>query len=149
MIPAMLRSRIRPLVRDHAGSALVEFGLLAPVFIGMLIGVVQIGTYMQNYEAVRSLASDASRFAAVEYQKNNDLSTTTMQADIAAMAAASPYFLNSDFLTVDVEAATSDVNGAKKFNLTIDYNAPSFISGIGFNPLTHTYSRPLYVIDNS
>lgn len=149
MILRLLRPCLNALARDRTGGALIEFALLAPVFIGMLIGVVQIGTYMQNYNAVRSVASDAARFAAVEYQKNNNLSTATLQSDIAAMAVTSPYNLNADFLTVDVESVSSDVNGAKKFDMTINYNVPSFISGIGFEPFTLSYSRPLYVIDNS
>ena len=88
-----LPSRTRDLARDETGGALVEFGMLAPVFVAMLIGVLQVGTYMQNYTAVRSLASDAARFAAVEYQKNNNLDDTTLESDIAAMGVTSPYNL--------------------------------------------------------
>ena len=140
---------LRKVIGDRTGGALVEFGLLAPVFIAMMIGVVQVGIYMQNYTAVRSLASDASRFAAVEYQKTNDLSTSVLESDIAAMAVTSPYNLNADYLTVTVAEVASDVNGARKFDLTLDYNVPSFLSGVGFSPITLTYDRPLYVIDNS
>lgn len=137
------------LLRNRTGGALVEFALLAPVFIGMMIGVIQIGMYMENYTAVRSLASDASRFAAVQYQKNNNLDTTVIASDVTAMGAASPYNLNANNLTVQVESVASDVDGAHKFDMTINYDVPNFMSGIGFEPFTLTYSRPLYVIDNN
>ena len=60
---------MRRLTANERGASAVEFALLAPVFISLMLGVVEVGMYMQNYSAVRSLASDASRFAAVEYQK--------------------------------------------------------------------------------
>jgi len=139
--------RLRALTADVTGGALVEFALLAPVFIGMVIGVLQIGTYMQNYTAVRSLASDAARFTAVEYQKQNTLSTTELEADIVAMGAAPPYNLGGDRLQVNLtEVSPSDVDGSRKFDMDITYEIPSFMSGIGFNDFTLNYTRPLYVI---
>lgn len=138
---------LKRLGQDRTGGALVEFALLAPVFIAMIIGVLQIGTYMQNYTAVRSLAADATRFGAVEYQKSNQLGTSELAADIVAMGATSPYNLNSDKLNVAVDEVTpSDVDGSRKFNMTITYQVPTFMSGIGFSDFTLTYSRPLYVI---
>jgi len=135
------------LVRDTTGGTLVEFALLAPVFIGMIIGVIQIGTYMQNYTAVRSLASDAARFTAVEYQKSNDLGEAELQADIVAMGAVAPYNLSADRLNVAVdEVSPSDVDGSRKFDMTITYQVPSFMSGIGFSDIALNYSRPIYVI---
>ena len=143
MTPSGLLSRLRG---DATGGALIEFALLAPLFIAVL----QVGTYMQNYTAVRSLASDAARFAAVEYQKTNDVSPQVLEADIGAMGSASPYNLGSDRLHVDVEEVTpSDVDGSRKFDLDITYDVPSFISGAGFSALTLAYSRPLYVVNNS
>ena len=74
--------RFNRLARNQRGGAAVEFALLAPVFIALMMGVVEVGVYMQNYSAVRSLATDASRFTAVEYQKNNKISTTTLENNI-------------------------------------------------------------------
>jgi len=145
-----LLPRLHGIARDRTGGALVEFALLAPVFIGMVIGVLQIGTYMQNYTAVRSLASDAARFTAVEFQKSNALTTSELQADIVAMGATSPYNLDGNRLNVHIDEITpSDVNGSRKFDMDITYQVPSFMSGVGFSDIALDYSRPLYVIDNS
>ena len=146
---ARLRRTLRYAAADRTGSALIEFALLAPVFIGLMIGVLQVGTYMQNYTGVRSLASDAARFSAVEYQKDNDLDEATLEADIEAMGATTPYNFDSNRLNVDLSEITpSDVGGSRKFDMTITYEVPSFMSGVGFSDFTLSYSRPIYVIDN-
>ena len=41
--------------------------------MAMMLGVFQIGIGMQNYNAMRSVASDVMRYAVVNYQTNNDL----------------------------------------------------------------------------
>ncbi len=131
---------------SRAASA-VEFALLAPVFFGLLFGVVQVGVYMQNYNAVRSLATDAARFAAVEYQKNNKVSTTTMENNIESLGVSAPYFLNSDNLTVQMtEVSPSSVNGARQFTLNLTYALPQLTGGIAIQAFTLTHSRPVFVL---
>ena len=76
------------LARNQRGGSAVEFALLAPVFIALMMGVVEVGVYMQNYSAVRALATDASRFAAVEYQKNNKITEGTLESNIRSMGIA-------------------------------------------------------------
>jgi len=125
----------------------VEFALLAPFFLGLLFGVIEIGVYMQNYNAIRSLASDAARFAAVEYQKKNQISETTIADNVEAMGIGAPYFLNADQLEIDVTPVTpSSVNGARQFALTITYERPQLVGGISLDALTLTYSRPVFVL---
>lgn len=143
------RPLLHSIARDRTGGALVEFALLAPVFIAMIMGVVQIGIYMQNYSALRSVASDSSRLVAVEYQKNHNLAQSDIESDISGMAVTSPYFLNADDLTVTAPEVATDVNGARKYDMTLSYAMPTFLSNIGFGDLTITYERPLYVIDNT
>lgn len=146
MIP--VRCIPRRLAASQRGASAVEFALLAPVFIALMFGVVEVGVYMQNYNAVRSLASDAARFAAVEYQKNNVVSEGTLEANIQAMGIESPYNLNNALLVVDVNEVTpSRVNGAREFDLDITYSLPDFIGGTKIDNITLTYSRPLFVLD--
>ena len=93
---------LRRLTASERGASAVEFALLAPVFISLMLGVVEVGLYMQNYNAVRSLAGDAARFAAVEYQKNNVVTEEALEANIKAMGLAAPYSLMDSQLTVTV-----------------------------------------------
>jgi len=59
-------SLARRLIRSQSGAAIIEFALLGPLFLMMLIGVLQVGIYLQNYNAVQSLASDSARHVMVE-----------------------------------------------------------------------------------
>lgn len=137
----------RRLWRDARGASAVEFALLAPVFIALFFGAVGAGVYMQNINAVRSLATDASRFAAVEYQRNNRITTTVIEDNIAARAVSSPYMLNPELLTVSVtEVTPSRVNGARELSMTISYSLPSFIGGTKIDAFTYSQTRPIFVI---
>ena len=146
-----MRTRALPfrrLRRDSAGSSAVEFALLAPVFLGLMFGVVEVGVYMQNYNAVRTLAGDAARFATVQYQRNNQVSETTLEDNIAVMGIASPYNLDSNRLTVDVNEVTpSPVDGARQFDLDLSYALPDIIQGTSIDNITITYSRQMFVLD--
>jgi Flp pilus assembly protein TadG len=141
---------LRRLTSNERGASAIEFALLAPVFIGLMMGVVEVGLYMQNYNAVRSLASDASRFAAVEYQKNNVLTEDVLEANIQAMGVELPYNLIDAQLTVTVtEVTPARVNGAREFDLDIDYALPDIIGGTTLDNFTVSYSRPLFVLDDT
>lgn len=141
---------LRRLAANERGASAIEFALLAPVFLGLMMGVVEVGLYMQNYNAVRSLASDASRFAAVEYQKNNVLTEDVLEANIQAMGVGLPYNLINTQLTVTVtEVTPARVNGAREFDLDIDYALPDIIGGTTIDNFTVSYSRPLFVLDNA
>ena len=139
---------LRRLTASERGASAVEFALLAPVFISLMLGVVEVGLYMQNYNAVRSLAGDAARFAAVEYQKNNVVTEEALEANIKAMGLAAPYSLMDSQLTVTVtEVSPARVNGAREFDLDIDYALPDIIGGTTIDNFTVSYSRPLFVLD--
>lgn len=139
--------RFARLIREKSGAAVIEFALVAPVFIALMMGVVEVGLYMQNYNAVHSLATDATRFATVEYQKNNKIDTTTMENNIGSLGVESPYNLNPNYLHVAVTPVTpSAVNGALQFNLTIDYDLPDLIGGTSIDNITISYSRQIFVL---
>ena len=135
--------------RSEQGGTMLEFALLAPAFMALLIGLFEVGIYMQNYNAVRSLAADAGRFAAVEYQRNNEIDEATLKSNIEAMAVADPYNLQSSRLVVDVDEVSSRVSGAHEFELDVRYRLPDFLGSIGAANIEIAYERPLFVIDNS
>jgi hypothetical protein len=96
--------------------------------------VVAVGIYFQNYNAIRSLASDASRFTTVEYEKNNKISATTIEDNVESMGISSPYFLNANNLSVSVEQVNpSRVSGASEFNMNITYQLPAIVGGIAID----------------
>jgi hypothetical protein len=135
------------LSKDRNGSSAVEFALLAPVFIALMMGVVEVGIYMQNFNAVRSLATESSRFAAVEYQKNNKMTVPTLETNIRSMAVQSPYNLSDDRLHVDIEEVTpSPIDGARQFNITLTYDLPDIVGGTSIDNISIDYSRQVFVL---
>lgn len=141
-------SRLRFLTRllgDQRGGALMEFGILAPAIFTMMFGVLQVGLQMQNYNALRSVASDVARYTVVEYQKLDKLSATQIEDKTRAIAVGSPYLLDTDRITVQVTTPTSEITGATKFNVALTYVPPNFLNIVGLGAITLNYNRPIYV----
>ncbi len=135
-----------PLVRDSNGSVAVEFGLVAPAFLVMLLGVFQIGAWMQAYNAMRNAVTETARNVAVEYQTENRLSRAQIADTGFAVATSSPYLLDGDYTTIEVEQPVSQrILGARELKLTLTYQMPTFLSFAGIDGPTVTYSRALFV----
>lgn len=140
-------SRANVVARNDKGSAVVEFALLAPVFLMLLFGVLQVGVYLQNYNAVQSLASDGARYVMVEYEKSNELSDEQIRQVILGEAVNSPYLLDTDRLNITVDSTgASRVTGATEIDLTIQYTLDDFVPYWEIPGTTITYSRPVWVV---
>lgn len=132
--------------RSTDGSMMVEFALLGPMMIAMLLAVLQFGLGMQNYNALRSAAADVGREVAVEYQKANLLTNGQIQSLGRATAIQAPYLLDSDSLVITVQnAATQRVSGARELTLTLTYTVPSVLAIMDLPSFNIDYSRPIFV----
>lgn len=142
------RSFLLRLVRDRKGGVLIEFALLGPVVITLLLGVLQMGMAMQAYNALRSASSDVARFAVVERQKGTTLNTTALTTKARAVAKNTPYMLletNLTTATVSV-AGTQRVNGATEYTLQYNYSVPNILQITGLGAIPLSYSRPIFVV---
>ncbi|KTT99457.1 hypothetical protein NS355_06525 [Sphingomonas yabuuchiae] len=52
-----------PLLRDRRGAALIEFALVLPILLTMLMGIVSFGEYFLTAHLVQQAANDAARAA--------------------------------------------------------------------------------------
>lgn len=136
------------LLRDERGSMVVEFGLLAPVFLMMVFGMLQVAFYMQNYNAVQSLASDGARFVMIEYQKNNPLTNDQIREVLLARATGAQYLLDTDRVQISVDrSGASRVTGATEIDLTVSYTLGNFIPGVQLPLSVISYSRSVWVVN--
>ena len=153
MIKAITKIQRRSLstcLRDAKGGAAVEFALLAPVFFMLMFGVLQVGVWLQNYNAVQSLASDGARYVMVEYQKDNALTDEQIRTVVLGEAVNAPYLLKSDRLQVTVDrSGASRVSGATEIDLTLTYTLNEFIPNFTLPGSTITYTRPIWVVPPS
>lgn len=142
-----MRNCIALLRNDDSGSAAIEFALIGPAFLGMFMGILQIGLGMQNYNALRSISADVSRYAVVNYQTSNRLSTAQLQTYANSIATAPPYGLTSSrFTSAVTTAGTQRVAGATEYTIQLTYQIPSLLQVIGIGEIPLSYSRPIFVL---
>lgn len=142
----MTQSRpIESLLHDDSGATILEFALLAPLLIAMMMGILSIGLQMHNYNALRSVASDVTRYAVVEYQKENTMSAPQIESVAAALATKPPYRLASSRLDITVTEEASPIAGAKKFAMTLSYDPFNFLAFYKIGALTLTHEQNIYV----
>lgn len=138
---------LRQIQADRTGAALVEFALVAPMFIVALLGVVQAGLYVQNYNAVRNVVGDAARFAEVEYQKGNKLDSDMLQDRVQAIAASGLYNLPDTSTLITVTEAATRISGVREMTISINANPPVLVPWVaGYTPQID-YSRDVFLYD--
>jgi Flp pilus assembly protein TadG len=90
--------RVLKLIRREDGQAMVEFAMVLPILMAVLLGIVQFGIIFNNYETL----TDASRVAARRAATSRFLGDNGASARTAAKNAASN--LNLTDAQVDVES---------------------------------------------
>ncbi|MBP6363711.1 MAG: pilus assembly protein [Novosphingobium sp.] len=142
-----MRQIFLALLRRQDGSAVVEFALLGPIFLGLFMGVLQVGIGMQNYNALRGLSGDVARRAVVTYQTGVRPDTGTLETWAENRAAAAPYGLRAAQFNAQISsAATQRVTGAIEYTITLTYTVPTLLSVIGVDDIPLTYTRPVFVV---
>jgi Flp pilus assembly protein TadG len=81
-----MRRRRRTDLRAERGQAAVEFALIAPVFIALMLAIVQFGIALNNYLTVTDAARAGARSAAVDRISGNGPADATAAVDKAASA---------------------------------------------------------------
>mgnify|MGYP001765268942 CR=1 FL=1 len=142
-----MRGLFKRLRDERQGSVIVEFALIAPVFIGMLLGVIHIGIAMQNYNALRGISGDVARYAVVNYQTNNRLSKSQLEDYANGLATNAPYGLSGDRFEAEMSPATTQrVAGAVEYTLSLTYQVPTMLNVLGIDEVPISFSRPVFVI---
>lgn len=142
----MMRN-LRKILRDENGAAMIEFALLAPLIMGAFLGVMQIGIGMQAYNALRNVSADTSRYALVEYQNENKITTGTIESHAETIAAQSPYGLTwGTFDATVTQPSVQRVSGATEYQIVTSYQIPSVLGFLGLNSIPISYSRPIFVL---
>lgn len=142
-----MRAFLYRLKSDRCGAAALEFALIGPSLILMLLGIFQVGLGMQNYNALRSATADTARYAVVNYQTSNRLTNAQLEAWARNVATRSPYNLSSDRLLVAVTTpGTQRIAGAAERTITMRYVIPSVVSIMGLGDITINYARPVFLL---
>lgn len=86
------RGLLRPLRRDERGQALVEFALVLPILLALIIGILDFGRALDYYNQVTQLAGQGARAAAVNRNPDGTAITTgsSLQAQLVNTYTAQP-----------------------------------------------------------
>lgn len=140
----MIRA-LRNLRRDRAGSTIIEFAILAPAVVTLFLGILQVGMWMQSYNALRSLAADTGRYVAIKYQKGETMANIDM-ALWAKDYGRDHYRFRYDDLVPDVSDATNQqITGVTEKTLTLTYKYKTYLSVLGVGDANVTFKRPIFV----
>jgi len=107
-----------PFADAREGAAAVEFALIGPLLIALLMGIVSYGGYFWIGHSVQQLANDAARsaIAGLTDEERTDLARASLEAQMGAHGELRP-----DRLSVDVDGD----NGF--LTVSVDYDASGSI----------------------
>ncbi len=66
-----LIAKLRMLLKQNDGSAAIEFGILGPIFIAFIIGIIDVGMMLVAQNALDAAASRASQFGLTGQSSTN------------------------------------------------------------------------------
>ena len=110
-------SPLRRLRQDKFGAAAVEFAVVMPIFLVILLGILVYGLYFSVAHAVQQLTAEAAR-ATVPGLTNAERSSLAQK--LVADAIGNYPFLMASKATVNARVDTSD---SSRFLVTIRYDA--------------------------
>ena len=74
---------------NERGAVLVEFGLIAPIMIALLLGMVQFGLVLNQVQGLHAAAREGARTAAIPDANYNDINQTITTA-LAGVTSQNP-----------------------------------------------------------
>jgi Flp pilus assembly protein TadG len=82
MIAPRALIRLPDAVANNVGTSAIEFAILAPVFLGLLLGVFEFATFVGYRQDLSSAVSRAGRYASVHGSSSSSPATTTALASL-------------------------------------------------------------------
>ncbi|MBI2254052.1 MAG: pilus assembly protein [Proteobacteria bacterium] len=115
----MIRNVIRRLLRSNSGAVAVEFALISPALILMLLGLVEWGRYMYAYNTLQFGCAQAARWGVFHIT-----GTTTAIEDYAKdqMAGLTPTSVTA---VIDAPSNTVTVSAEAQFDFITGLVAPT------------------------
>ncbi|MGO4716664.1 TadE/TadG family type IV pilus assembly protein [Bradyrhizobium sp. 2TAF24] len=117
--PGPHRQRLARFVRTERGATAVEFAIVAPIFIGLLISVLQTGIFFFAQETLQAAAMQSGRLLMTGQAQSSNMTQTQFINQVCPSVQA---LFNCSQLMVDVQSYTS-FSGANTGSPTLTYNA--------------------------
>jgi Flp pilus assembly protein TadG len=121
---------VRRFLSSRKGAAAVEFAIIAPVFLLVIISLLAYGIYLSAAHSVQQLTADAARTAVAGLSSQERLQLVT---DFIDQSTLNHPLLQKSKLHVTV---TTDPANSNQFTVTTEYDAADL-------PIWNLYSFPL------
>ncbi len=105
-------------IRGEIGQSLLEYTLVLPVFVVLVLGVIEFGLLYFQYNSVTNAAREGARTGIVMATAACPLSCLEDEVEAAALAIA--VGLDPDFVDVDVDWPES-TNGIPQVSVRVAY----------------------------
>ena len=105
----LVRRDVRDLLRDRSGAPAVEFALIAPLLLMMIMGIIQFSITLNNYIELTEAVRTGARNLAISRAMASATPYTTTVADISASAGNLTASNITVTMSVNGTACTSDV----------------------------------------
>ena len=123
------------LLKDRRGTAFVEFGLLAPIFFLVIVGIVDFGRMGWLSNSVEHAATEGARYAAVRGVGKPTVATAQQIEDFAR---AQVTLIPTSDMTVSVSwnpANDNNPGSAVTVRVTYDNFEYLLVGFLGFDPV--------------
>jgi Flp pilus assembly protein TadG len=120
--------------RRSRGQALVEFALVLPIFLMLLLGVFDLGRMIYMYNGVAEAARELARVTSVHPGTPGALGSTAQTAAVlAAQKALIPALGNPVFTCVDIDGSSVTDTCVAGMQVKVVIQAP-------YRPVTPVFS---------
>ena len=102
---------------DRRGTAAVEFAMIAPVFLMLLLTFIAFGIYLTVANGVQQIAADAARAAIAGITSSE---RKKLASDFITSSTMNYFMLDAKKLTVSV---VDDPKNQSQFTVSVEYDA--------------------------
>ncbi len=122
-------------LKDRRGAAFVEFGLIAPIFFLVIVGIVDFGRMMWLSNSVEHAATEGARYAAL---RGVGKPTVATAQEIEDFARARITLIPTGDMTVNVSwTPTNNNNPGSTVTVQVTYDDFEYLLAgfLGFDPV--------------
>ncbi|BAQ44184.1 MULTISPECIES: TadE/TadG family type IV pilus assembly protein [Methylobacterium] len=131
------RRLVAAFARQQSGSAAVEFAIVAPALLAMLLGIIAFGSYLGVAHSLQTAASESARAAVAGLDPAERIALATSAAQRSVVVGS---VLRADAVTIEAKPDDGDPN---LFTVTLRYDLKTTLLNVFPRsvPLPQTLSR--------
>jgi Flp pilus assembly protein TadG len=128
--------------RDQSGAAAVEFALIAPALLMILLGIIQFGITLNNYLELTDGVRSGGRTFAVSRSSSTPYTSTIAAIEASAPNLSATQIANNTTVEVNGAQCTSDSDCSNKLTaapggagyVSTSYSCDLHVMGVDFAP---------------